>query len=188
MLHFLRQFSPHRCFICSVGLSPSDMVFKLKPHIVCHVECQRCSVCSTKLGQGSKIGVDEIDHSLLCSQHLTAKLTSSTYITCQGLSKHEPIGDILRSSRSNPGSDSRYDTIPEEQIIIDGTASARYVRRRGPRTTIRPSQLDMLNRTFNNTPKPSKHTRAKLALETGLSMRVIQVRDWVTLKMDLYLY
>lgn len=33
----------------------------------------------------------------------------------------------------------------------------------------------MLNELFTGTPKPSKHARAKLAMETGLSMRVIQV-------------
>lgn len=33
----------------------------------------------------------------------------------------------------------------------------------------------MLNEIFATTPKPSKHARAKLAMETGLSMRVIQV-------------
>ncbi|VDM28383.1 unnamed protein product [Toxocara canis] len=35
--------------------------------------------------------------------------------------------------------------------------------------------MDVLNRIFTSTPKPSKHARAKLSLETGLSMRVIQV-------------
>src|SRR3569832_427418 len=48
-------------------------------------------------------------------------------------------------------------------------------KRRGPRTTIKEGQLDVLNRTFGTLPKPSKHARAKLALETGLPMRVIQV-------------
>ncbi|KAE9550430.1 hypothetical protein FO519_006345 [Halicephalobus sp. NKZ332] len=52
---------------------------------------------------------------------------------------------------------------------------SRFTKRRGPRTTIKQSQLDVLNRIFSSTPKPSKHARAKLALETGLSMRVIQV-------------
>ncbi|EFO92195.1 hypothetical protein CRE_10917 [Caenorhabditis remanei] len=52
---------------------------------------------------------------------------------------------------------------------------SRMLKRRGPRTTIKQNQLDVLNEMFSNTPKPSKHARAKLALETGLSMRVIQV-------------
>ncbi|KHJ95265.1 homeobox domain protein [Oesophagostomum dentatum] len=51
----------------------------------------------------------------------------------------------------------------------------KFLKRRGPRTTIKQNQLDVLNRIFSSTPKPSKHARAKLALETGLSMRVIQV-------------
>ena len=56
-----------------------------------------------------------------------------------------------------------------------------FSRRRGPRTTIKQEQLDILNRVFAHSPKPTKHSRAKLALETGLSMRVIQVgpiSDW----------
>lgn len=78
---------------------------------------------------------------------------------------------------------------------------SKMLKRRGPRTTIKQNQvsfeqsyieqklhcpklhigkrflfqLDVLNRIFSTTPKPSKHARAKLALETGLSMRVIQV-------------
>lgn len=52
---------------------------------------------------------------------------------------------------------------------------SKFLKRRGPRTTIKQNQLDVLNRIFTATPKPSKHARAKLALETGLSMRVIQV-------------
>ncbi|CAJ0933074.1 unnamed protein product, partial [Mesorhabditis belari] len=51
----------------------------------------------------------------------------------------------------------------------------KFLKRRGPRTTIKQNQLDVLNRIFTTTPKPSKHARAKLASETGLSMRVIQV-------------
>uniref|UniRef100_A0A0N4Z677 Homeobox domain-containing protein n=1 Tax=Parastrongyloides trichosuri TaxID=131310 RepID=A0A0N4Z677_PARTI len=59
------------------------------------------------------------------------------------------------------------------EMCSDDTNS--LLKRRGPRTTIKQSQLDVLNTIFINTPKPSKHARAKLSLETGLSMRVIQV-------------
>ncbi|KAL3072564.1 hypothetical protein niasHS_017538 [Heterodera schachtii] len=48
-------------------------------------------------------------------------------------------------------------------------------KRRGPRTTISQKQLDILNRMFDNTSKPTKHERAQLAQDSGLSMRVIQV-------------
>lgn len=60
-------------------------------------------------------------------------------------------------------------------FFSDEYGNGQYMKRRGPRTTIKQQQLDVLNRIFGTTPKPSKHARAKLALETGLSMRVIQV-------------
>ncbi|KAL7646817.1 UNVERIFIED_CONTAM: hypothetical protein RMT77_002073 [Armadillidium vulgare] len=48
-------------------------------------------------------------------------------------------------------------------------------KRRGPRTTIKAKQLDVLKTAFNKTPKPTRHIREQLAKETGLPMRVIQV-------------
>ena len=49
-------------------------------------------------------------------------------------------------------------------------------KRRGPRTTIKAKQLEVLKTAFNQTPKPTRHIREQLAKETGLPMRVIQVR------------
>jgi len=48
-------------------------------------------------------------------------------------------------------------------------------KRRGPRTTIKAKQLEVLKTAFNQTPKPTRHIREQLAKETGLTMRVIQV-------------
>ena len=48
-------------------------------------------------------------------------------------------------------------------------------KRRGPRTTIKAKQLDTLKAAFAATPKPTRHIRERLAQETGLTMRVIQV-------------
>ena len=50
-------------------------------------------------------------------------------------------------------------------------------KRRGPRTTIKAKQLEILKNAFNKTPKPTRHIREQLAKETGLPMRVIQVRN-----------
>lgn len=49
-------------------------------------------------------------------------------------------------------------------------------KKRGPRTTIKAKQLDMLKSAFIATPKPTRHRREQLAKDTGLSMRVIQVK------------
>ena len=48
-------------------------------------------------------------------------------------------------------------------------------KRRGPRTTIKAKQLEVMNAAFKSTPKPTRHVREQLAKDTGLSMRVIQV-------------
>ena len=48
-------------------------------------------------------------------------------------------------------------------------------KRRGPRTTIKAKQLEVLRNVFSQTPKPTRLMREQLAKETGLPMRVIQV-------------
>ena len=48
-------------------------------------------------------------------------------------------------------------------------------KRRGPRTTIKAKQLEVMKTAFSQTPKPTRHIREQLAKETGLPMRVIQV-------------
>ena len=61
-----------------------------------------------------------------------------------------------------------------------GPAAAGVVgaKRRGPRTTIKAKQLEMLKSAFAATPKPTRHIREQLAQDTGLNMRVIQVRSY----------
>lgn len=60
----------------------------------------------------------------------------------------------------------------------DGGAGS---KRRGPRTTIKAKQLEILKTAFSQTPKPTRHIRESLAKETGLPMRVIQVQKVETI-------
>uniref|UniRef100_A0AC35U936 Homeobox domain-containing protein n=1 Tax=Rhabditophanes sp. KR3021 TaxID=114890 RepID=A0AC35U936_9BILA len=67
-----------------------------------------------------------------------------------------------------------------DQISSNGESDLKYdsdslTKRRGPRTTIKAKQLDILKQAFSVTPKPTRHIREQLAQETGLNMRVIQV-------------
>lgn len=55
------------------------------------------------------------------------------------------------------------------------TACMAGTKKRGPRTTIKAKQLETLKAAFLHSPKPTRHVREKLASETSLSMRVIQV-------------
>lgn len=45
-----------------------------------------------------------------------------------------------------------------------------------PRTTITAKQLETLKNAYKNSPKPARHVREQLSSETGLDMRVVQVR------------
>ncbi|XP_037726794.1 LIM/homeobox protein Lhx1 isoform X1 [Drosophila subpulchrella] len=67
--------------------------------------------------------------------------------------------------------DGRGDSQAENKSPDDANGS----KRRGPRTTIKAKQLEVLKTAFNQTPKPTRHIREQLAKETGLPMRVIQV-------------
>jgi len=66
---------------------------------------------------------------------------------------------------------SEVDKLEQENRSPDATGG----KRRGPRTTIKAKQLEVLKTAFSQTPKPTRHIREQLAKETGLSMRVIQV-------------
>lgn len=63
----------------------------------------------------------------------------------------------------------------EDSIMDEDGENGPNGKRRGPRTTIKAKQLEILKAAFAATPKPTRHMREKLAQETGLSMRVIQV-------------
>lgn len=73
--------------------------------------------------------------------------------------------------------DCRGDSQAENKSPDDGANGS---KRRGPRTTIKAKQLDVLKNAFSQTPKPTRHIREQLAKETGLPMRVIQVSNLCT--------
>ncbi|VDM61898.1 unnamed protein product [Angiostrongylus costaricensis] len=135
-IHYFKDCSPHQCSGCKLGISPTDMVYKLKTGMVFHVDCHACIRCGCRLYPGEQILVDEVERT---------EMDSFGY---------------------------NFDSYTFSEFCDDEN---KFLKRRGPRTTIKQNQLDVLNRIFSSTPKPSKHARAKLALETGLTMRVIQV-------------
>lgn len=65
----------------------------------------------------------------------------------------------------------------EEQARPHGSprAEAEATAKR-PRTTITAKQLETLKSAYNTSPKPARHVREQLSSETGLDMRVVQVR------------
>ncbi|XP_050316204.1 LIM/homeobox protein Lhx5 isoform X1 [Anthonomus grandis grandis] len=96
---------------------------------------------------------------------------------------------LPHSDISNSIQDPKVENDSEDQNSLDGDPETRDSqtenkspddssagsKRRGPRTTIKAKQLEILKTAFSQTPKPTRHIREQLAKETGLPMRVIQV-------------
>lgn len=176
--HYFKDCSPYRCSGCKLGISPTDMVYKLKTGMVFHVDCHACNRCGRRLSPGEQILVDEVAQTVACMDHFYTEQqqqrASATFPSCST----EPSGyeaDQFGEFQIKKEVDTyayNFDSYTFSEFCDDDN---KFLKRRGPRTTIKQNQLDVLNRIFSSTPKPSKHARAKLALETGLSMRVIQV-------------
>ncbi|KAK6750652.1 hypothetical protein RB195_002556 [Necator americanus] len=67
--HYFKDCSPYRCSGCKLGVSPTDMVYKLKTGMVFHVDCHACIRCGRRLSPGEQILVDEAAQSVACMQH-----------------------------------------------------------------------------------------------------------------------
>ena len=99
-------------------------------------------------------------------------------------SKAEQNNNTTTANHNKGGKDSsKEDTNSENDENTEGGKVADEkgtttvgAKRRGPRTTIKAKQLETLKAAFAATPKPTRHIREQLAQETGLNMRVIQVR------------
>lgn len=108
---------------------------------------------------------DELDEDNASSMGADAALeyASSNFIGRQQQSQQQ-------SQQQQKGSSLKFDPSDCGDDLVDANG-----KRRGPRTTIKPKQLETLKKSFETTPKPSRHIREDLAAQTGLNMRVIQV-------------
>uniref|UniRef100_A0A0N5BEB3 Homeobox domain-containing protein n=1 Tax=Strongyloides papillosus TaxID=174720 RepID=A0A0N5BEB3_STREA len=200
--HYFKEFSPYKCNGCGDGLSKTDVVFKvqystdsyyfeskknyckgtlkkeeIETNVVLfyHPKCHKCFYCSKSLAEGDKFGFNEevVGESItnrpkkVSSKESSGKCSGKSNPSSKKISSHSLISALP------PILQYPFEMYTYGEMCSDDQNN--LLKRRGPRTTIKQSQLDVLNKIFLTTPKPSKHARAKLSLETGLSMRVIQV-------------
>ena len=88
--------------------------------------------------------------------------------------KHKIPIDSVQSNSKNNQEDVKPS--PPDAPIVKNNKST---KRRGPRTTIKQHQLDALMAAFELSTKPAKSIRESLAKETGLELRVIQVKAFL---------
>jgi len=183
---FYRMFGP-RCSACQLVFTETDKARKIGESLF-HTHCFTCRDCSANLTEGDKVGCDhrgnlfcEIDYikhtngssngSEVSSDDTNQYFdldTSNTSVDNELTVKREAKTPDMTGNNSDDDTDSRRGDVGEGEIGKDG-------KRRGPRTTIKAKQLEVLKNCFDQNPKPTRQVREQLAKETGLPMRVIQV-------------
>lgn len=188
-----------KCTACQQGIPPTQVVRKAQDFVY-HLHCFACIICSRQLATGDEFYLME-DGRLVCKEdYETAKQNgrhperamrrASTPRggrgSCHGrhtcgkvslralgrlvLGSSSPAAwvgglGLLTLLRSGSG------LVPAPLLADDSEAGAKR-----PRTTITAKQLETLKNAYKNSPKPARHVREQLSSETGLDMRVVQVR------------
>ena len=164
---FIQLFGP-KCSGCSGGFGLEEEVRSLGEDSF-HLACFQCTVCSTTLERGMRVGRGT-HGGLLCEDHFTTTLKEEKgeeeqkEVDTSNLFPESPKSENEESDKENDDKDDKN----EKKECKDG-------KRRGPRTNITAKQLETLRTVFNQTPKPTRAVREQLAKDTQLPMRVIQV-------------
>jgi len=189
---FYKKFGP-KCDGCGEGLSPLDLVRKARDRVF-HLKCFTCNICRKQLLTGEELYVIDNERFVCKEDYLNRNFSDCGVFEDDDFDEEDSFLDPPKLEPGSPrsvnnkspalvDSSTDRDTLNDsegsmngdgekEEPLDDGAGGA---KRRGPRTTIKAKQLDILKTAFNQTPKPTRHIREQLAKETGLPMRVIQV-------------
>jgi len=168
---FYSLFGP-RCAGCQLVFTETEKVRKIDQSFF-HGHCFKCKVCSKDLSEAEKVGTDA-NGNLLCESdflkyHCEEDNGASTVLDdCDAEKKTDELNLPNRDS-NEANSEEEHDLNKE---VIDDPKNK---RKRGPKTTIKPHQLEILKNCFDQNPKPTPKVFEELSKDTGLSKRVIQV-------------
>ena len=194
---YYRLFGP-RCTGCLIPFEFHEEATRLREDVFYHPDCIVCSVCSGTVATGQNVQYSPADgllycedHSFMCHMKTTLPVDSnfsSTSSTCLGNNSNGSGDSGIESDLSLQGEKldgiggpgpkspiSNDDDNEDDADLSDSEKRDKENKRRGPRTTIKAKQLEVLKNVFMATPKPTRLMREQLAKETGLPMRVIQV-------------
>ena len=173
---YAKMFGP-KCAGCNSSFTWGEGVQRLG-ELAFHVECFKCNVCDSKLETGMQHGAGHMGEPL-CQEHFH-KMKEDMNEIKKEMDEDEEDEERLTSLRSKaafPESPEKSDKEENEEgdEKEDEKKEGKDGKRRGPRTTIKAKQLEVLRTVFNQTPKPTRVVREQLAKDTQLPMRVIQV-------------
>ena len=174
------MFGP-RCSTCHLVFREDEEVRELGGSRF-HLHCFQCSKCSVALERGMQVGLDHLGN-LLCEKDYVHQLANNKIKTeadgdaDSGIESEISSDDIKKLGEDDDKSfeeDNKSDQ-EDDDDKDDDKKEGKDGKRRGPRTTIKAKQLEVLKTCFDQNPKPTRLMREQLAKETGLPMRVIQV-------------
>ncbi|QQP42050.1 LIM/homeobox protein Lhx3_ putative, partial [Caligus rogercresseyi] len=149
----------------------------LPPH------CLHCSVCNVTILKGQNVGFSN-DGLLYCEDHsfMSFMKTTLPYGSFDSgiesdLSVHDS-GSNTPSSLLNlddANSTQSRESEDDEDKVKDLDENGKENKRRGPRTTIKAKQFEVLKTVFSQTPKPTRTHEGTACKGNRASMRVIQV-------------
>ena len=179
---YYRMFGP-RCGACHVVFYEREKVRSIEGARF-HLDCFSCSRCGLALEKGMKVALDHLGN-LLCEEDFArhrvemAKETEKV-ASLEDLDKDSGVESETSFDEDKKAEGSRFPDSPDKSDNEDPEEreekkEGKDGKRRGPRTTIKAKQLEVLKNVFGQTPKPTRLMREQLAKETGLPMRVIQV-------------
>ena len=192
---FVRMFGP-RCAACHATFTAADSVRRLGGGgQQYHLHCFTCSKCGLALDKGMRVGLDSLGQ-LLCEEdflrHQETEVKDKVKLEAEtdadsGIESEVSLDNIKNLSGEadksfeddgkflqSPDKDEDTDDL-DKDLDDDDKKEGKDGRRRGPRTTIKAKQLEVLKNCFDQNPKPTRLMREQLAKDTGLPMRVIQV-------------
>lgn len=164
VLTIFRRFYDRRCPVCSTSINQGELYVVLSDESY-HWDCYKCSICSRRPSKNEKaFCVDK--NRFFCQEDLKNHLDRSIPSDLEKENENESTFESKErtSSCSNCSSP-----------LVGECSMTENQKKRGPRTTIKTKQLEILKIAFSTTPKPSRHVREELSRTTGLPMRVIQV-------------
>ncbi|CBY31973.1 unnamed protein product [Oikopleura dioica] len=181
-----------KCHDCETQLkSPSAWKTSLSDNILCHeCYCKRCKSGKRCLGCQGDINLNDWIQTFAAGtfHHRCIVYKCCNCAVPKGAPFHFVNGEIIcpthmkiSNPQEQPASEGDPESSPESTDAQEEAANEKIeispskTKRRGPRTTIKAKQLEILKNAFLAAPKPTRHMREKLSTETGLSMRVIQV-------------
>jgi len=167
------MFGP-KCGACHLVFDEADQVRSIGKSQF-HVDCFSCSKCGISLDKGMQAAVDQMGN-LLCEEDFLNNKEGLLHEEEEEQNIHIPKMEESNDDIKLPESpESQSDSEKEDKEDEDNKKECKDGKRRGPRTTIKAKQLDVLRKVFDQNPKPTRLIREQVAKETGLPMRVIQV-------------